>query len=163
MTYRKKIVFFWLAFVVVLVVALGAVQLTHRWHHIFPTEEVSEAFKRYVDDESVAVSFVKGYRVNDTLMVDVTLVEAKDTAAWERICGDFHITSINMLPEELRELFLEGNAFGYTTEEGEKGTERRITVNVYSRKNMTVCVFHELDEGGYDALLDVKMEELEEE
>ena len=62
-----------------------------------PYWQSSEVYKKYKDVEGIRASYVKDFRVNDTLTVGVTLLEANDTG-WERLMEDFRI------PDALREI-----------------------------------------------------------
>ena len=62
-----------------------------------PYWQSSEVYKKYKDVEGIRASYVKDFRVNDTLTVAVTLLEANDTG-WERLMEDFRI------PDALREI-----------------------------------------------------------
>ena len=53
-------------------------------------EECSAEFLRYKDVEGIDASFVKDFRVNDTLAVDVTTLQATDSVGWETLKKDFH-------------------------------------------------------------------------
>ena len=86
MTIRKNIVRFWILFLLVLALALGAITVAHHWHRIFPTGEVSEYYTRYAGREGMDVSYVKDYRVNDTIQLNVTLLEIHDSLLWEQVC-----------------------------------------------------------------------------
>ena len=59
----------------------------------------SEVYKRYKDVEGVRATYVKDYRVNDTLTIGVTLLEATDSAGWEVLQRDFEL--IPLPPEAL--------------------------------------------------------------
>ena len=87
----KNILKFWGVFFIILAVALGVITLIYRWHRIFPTHEVSEIYSRYAKEEGIDAAFVKDYRVNDTITVDVTLLEATDSAGWSMLKEDFGI------------------------------------------------------------------------
>ncbi|MBP5758209.1 MAG: hypothetical protein J6W45_02265 [Bacteroidales bacterium] len=160
MTSRKNIVKFWGIFCILLALALGAITLAHRWHRIFPSDEVSDIYLRYRDTDGLDVSYVKKYRVNDTVLVDVTLIETGDTVLWDCLCEDFHIPSISKLPEELRSKYLSDDTFGYRVEESSQRSEPRRDLIVYSRKNMSICVFHSLDNKQYDAIIDREIDKL---
>lgn len=171
MTSRKNIVKFWGIFCILLALALGVITLAHRWHRIFPSDEVSDIYLRYGNTDGLDVSYVKKYRVNDTVLVDVTLIETGDTVLWDCLCEDFHIPSISKLPEELRSKYLSDDTFGYRVEEssqrsevggriGSRRSEPRRDLIVYSRKNMSICVFHSLDNKQYDAIIDREIDKL---
>ena len=52
--------------------------------------ESSEVYKRYSRVEGVRATYVKDFRVNDTLTVGVTLLEATDSAGWVRLLQRFN-------------------------------------------------------------------------
>lgn len=102
---RKYILKFWCAFCLLLAVALGIITLIQRWSRIFPSHETSELYSRYENVDGVEASFVKDFRVNDTIAVDVTMLEATDSAGWKRLKEDFDIIEAEDLPPEEREIF----------------------------------------------------------
>ncbi len=57
-----------------------------------PLEECSEVYRRYCDMEGIRASYVKDYRVNDTLTVGVTLLEAEDSAVWNELVKVFNVS-----------------------------------------------------------------------
>ena len=64
-------------------------------------EECGPLYRQYAHAPGIEASFVKGFRVNDTLAVDATLLRAKDTAAWERLVEDFGLTeSVSVIPNK---------------------------------------------------------------
>ncbi len=54
-----------------------------------PYWQSSEVYKKYKDVEGIRASYVKDFRVNDTMTVAVTLLEATDSAGWERLMERF--------------------------------------------------------------------------
>ena len=56
-------------------------------------EECGPLYRQYAHAPGIEASFVKGFRVNDTLFLDVTLLQAKDSAGWERLLNDFHLVN----------------------------------------------------------------------
>ena len=77
----------------VLLLILGAV--TVFMPRIVPPSECSEMYKRYAADEDIEATFVKGYKINDTVTLDVTLLEARDSVGWMRLIADFIIDSVD--------------------------------------------------------------------
>lgn len=57
-------------------------------------EECGPLYRQYAHAPGIEASFVKGFRVNDTLAVDATLLRAKDTAAWERLAEGFRTKNL---------------------------------------------------------------------
>lgn len=60
-------------------------------------------YERYAEADNLTVAFVGGYRVNDSLRVDVTFLQAEDTAGWNLLKKDFSIIEIE-LPDEYKHL-----------------------------------------------------------
>lgn len=72
--------------------------LCRLWPRVIPEEKCSEVYKKYAHVEGVNAVFIKDKRVNDTMTVDVTLLEATDSIGWERLRTGF---KIQKLPKEL--------------------------------------------------------------
>lgn len=66
-----------------------------QWRYIFPSHEVSEIYTRYENTDGIDASFIKDFRVNDSVFIDVTLLEAKDSAGWEMLKRDFLVPELN--------------------------------------------------------------------
>ena len=62
----------------------------------------SEVYKRYSRVEGVRATYVKDFRVNDTLTVGVTLLEATDSAGWDTLKEDYGLV---VIPRELEEKY----------------------------------------------------------
>lgn len=162
MNIPKNIIRFWGFFCVILVVSLGAITVAHRWHRIFPSDEVSAIYSRYEHVEGIDVSFVKKFKVNDTVFVDATLIETKDTSLWNKVCLDLQIPSVEQIPEEFRSVFVSDKTFEYKAEKDSTlgGNTYLWNLMVFSRKNMTICFFHSMNEKQYDAILDKEIFEI---
>ena len=72
-----------------------------------PYEQCSEVYKRYAEVEGVRASFVKDFRLNDSVAVDVVLLEATDSAGWVRLQVDFDVP---IVPKEYEDIFFGENA-----------------------------------------------------
>ena len=77
-----------------------------RYPRTVPLEECSDVYKRYKDVEGVRATYVKDYRVNDTLTVGVTLLEATTDSGWAKLQEGF---GIPVIPKELEALLYEDN------------------------------------------------------
>ncbi|MBQ9587526.1 MAG: hypothetical protein IJR26_06690 [Bacteroidales bacterium] len=82
---------FWLIIAILALVEALVCYIAIQWKYIFPSNEVSEIYARYEKVEGIDVSFVKDYKVNDTVFVDVTLLEATDSVGWATLKKDFEI------------------------------------------------------------------------
>ena len=63
--------------------------------------ECSELYRRYADLPGIRASYVKNFHLNDTLTVDVTLLEATDSASWESLKERFLIPET---PPEIKQI-----------------------------------------------------------
>ena len=88
-TFNKKR--FWLIVAILAIVEAVILCLALQWKYIFPSREVSDLYTRYENVDGVDVSFIKDYKVNDTVFVDVTLLEATDSMGWATLKKDFEI------------------------------------------------------------------------
>ena len=80
---------------VLVVVAAIVVGLAVRYvPSVVPYWQCSEVYKRYSKVEGVCASYIKDYRINDTLTVGVTLLEATTDSGWAMLQRDFSITPI---------------------------------------------------------------------
>lgn len=86
---RKDILKFWLAVLMLLSIALFTITIVVHWHRIFPSADVNKLYIRYENVEGVNVSYVKKFKINDTVIVDVTILEATDSVAWATLKNDF--------------------------------------------------------------------------
>ena len=119
----------------------------------------SEVYKRYSRAEGVRATYVKDFRVNDTLTVGVTLLEATDSAGWERMIKKFNI------PQEL----IEENEIDIWTRKSLKNhpetaykksdadqqeveTKPVIEIVAISMKKHQICLFHTQNEKEQDAV-----------
>lgn len=159
--YRKRS---WLITIIVCLLILGGGGAVLLLPQVVPFDQCSDVYKRYAKMDGVDATFIKDYKVDDSVVVSATLLETEDTCMWEELCEDMHIPSITKIPEEFKDLFLSKNTFGYIVEKdssliAEKGMCFR-NLYVYSRKDMTICVFHSLTEEQYDAIIDKEIDDI---
>lgn len=154
----------WPITVLVCLLILGGGGLILGWPRTVPFSQCSDVYKRYAKMDGVDATFIKDYKVNDTVVVSATLLETSDTCMWEKMCEDMHIPSITKIPEEFKDMFFSEKTFGYIVEKDSSFVDRKDTylknLYVYSRKNMTICVFHSLTEEQYDAIIDKEIDDI---
>ena len=83
----KKLILPAIIFLAIVLVAL-AVRL---WPRTVPFDQCSDVYKRYAKMDGVDATFIKDYKVNDTVFVDVTLLEAIDSTGWDILKKDFKV------------------------------------------------------------------------
>ncbi|MBP5327849.1 MAG: hypothetical protein J6Y98_08065 [Bacteroidales bacterium] len=83
----KQLILPIIIFLAIVLVAL-AVRL---WPRTIPFDQCSDVYKRYAAVDGVVATFIKDYKVNDTVFVDVTLLEATDSVGWAILKKDFEV------------------------------------------------------------------------
>lgn len=117
-----------------------------------PYWRCSEVYKHYSKVEGIRAMFVKDFRVNDTLTVDVTLLEATDSAGWEYMLQQFDI------PPDVRRVYLQYNMNLFDWQSPRGHPEIRAVINgegqdaplseediescLLSFRDRKICVFH---------------------
>ena len=128
---------------VALLVELAAITLWKRWYWFFPTRAVSEVYARYVGTEGLNAVFFRDFKINDTVFVDVTLLEAETDSAWRTLQADFKIPEPDSaLLESLvdREHFVA--SFIAAKHIPDNQCSLGSGVLLFSYHQRTVCVFH---------------------
>ena len=85
---RRNII---LVVVLFLLTVVGGVLAVRYLSGVVPYWRCSEVYRRYAHVEGVEAAFVKGFPINDTLGVDVTLLRATDSAGWAYLTEAFNI------------------------------------------------------------------------
>ena len=98
--------------------------------------ETSEVYRRYAQRDDLKVGFVKDYRINDTLAVDVTTITANDSASWEALLREMNINEL--IIKKQRESLRKG-IYGVHTYYCMKGRpERRVSIKECDDYNLVV-------------------------
>lgn len=131
---------------------------------VVPFSQCSDVYKRYAKMDGVDATFIKDYKVNDTVFVDVTLLETKDTALWDSLCRDFGIALFSMYPKEYREIMSIEHSFGQRVIKDtivlENDSLYKENLIIFSHINMSMCIFHKINDSQYDAIVNEKHKEI---
>lgn len=154
MTYSKKIARFWARFGIILMIALGVITLVFRWHRIFPTDEVSELYTRYEHVEGLDVSYIKDFKVNDTVCVDVTMLEAKTDSAWALLKRDFEVAELTQEYQDMIDNGMDMVFIRLITKSAQEAAGHSYTYNALAISHLlhTLTVFHTMSEAELDAV-----------
>ena len=150
-----------------IVVVLLCVVLCRLWPRTVPPAECSEVYKRYSEVEGIRASYLKDYRVNDTLTVGVTLLEAETDSGWVYLVSKFNI------PLELVEMANGNPEIDIWTGQALKGRpevlcnvaeldekdarELELEIVTISMQMRAICVFHTRNIEEIDAVFDKKI------
>lgn len=86
-----------LAFLLIVVGAL----VVRFWPRTVLFDQCSDLYKHYSNVEGIDATFIKDFKVNDSVFVDVTMIEARTDSAWNVLQQDFNITTP---PQEIIEM-----------------------------------------------------------
>ena len=126
------------------------------WPHTLRDEECSLIYQRYADDPGVEASFVKGLQVSDSLVIDATLLRARDSAAWERLREDFEVS-----PRDKKTPF-SSKRNSITVRLAKKGETKQVTDTnllnndyiAFSGSEKCIAIYHITDSAQWHACLD---------
>ncbi len=77
---------FWILIVALCLVAAG---LSLWLPREAAARRVSDLYRRYEPNPHLSVAFIEGFKINDTLAVDVTTVTALDDEGWDTLRDDY--------------------------------------------------------------------------
>lgn len=129
---------------VCLLIVLGTLTVK-LWPRTVPFDQCSVAYQTYASQPGIRAAFIKDYRINDTVFVDVTLLEAKDSAVWDILKRDFEVP---VLPPDLQQFIDSGEDLVFT-KLIPKPTPYATSLDTYkddllaiSYRTRTLSVFH---------------------
>lgn len=132
----------WPITLLVCLLILGGGALILGWPRTVPFDQCSDLYKQYVAVEGINATYIKDYKVNDTVFVDVTLLEAIDSTGWDILKRDFEVAS---LPPELQQLVDNGEDLVFTKSIPKSEMDKSDFPNdllAISHMIHTVTVFH---------------------
>ena len=148
----KQLILPAIIFLAIVLVAL-AVRL---WPRTIPFDQCSDLYKQYVAVEGINATYIKDYKVNDTVFVDVTLLEAPDSM-WHTLMTDFNIPT----PDSDLQQFIDAGENLVVTKLVDKTHYSRpaapcssnCEIMAISYTTHSISVFHTVDAGERHAIL----------
>ncbi|MCR5588982.1 MAG: hypothetical protein K6F72_05150 [Bacteroidales bacterium] len=115
-------------------------------------QEEMPLYSQYSGRQDLNVAQVSGFKLNDTVKVDVVLLVADDSAAWQGLKEEFNIRADEGITSWMGDI----EQPGQRVKHGELPAWRAMAVH----DERTVAFYLIEDEGEYEALLDYQMEKL---
>lgn len=81
----------WIITVLVCLLIVGGGAGVLLWPRTVPLGQCSEVYKTYANNPGIKASFIKDFRINDSVTVDVTLLEAVDSNGWNTLVTDMNL------------------------------------------------------------------------
>ena len=70
-----------ITFVLLTTLGVGGVAV---WRYVLPWQQVGDLYRRYEHADGITASYIHNFPVNDTLLLDVTLLEATTDSAFRK-------------------------------------------------------------------------------
>jgi len=138
----KQIIFPSLLFLAIVVMALAV----RFWPRTIPFDQCGEVYKKYANSPGIKASYIKDFRINDTVSVDVTMLEATDTNGWNIMKEDFRLPVLDSVTQRKIDngkdlIFVRPVKKGscYVTADVDSP---ECDVKATSYLNHTICLFH---------------------
>jgi len=145
-----------------LLIVLGTLTVK-LWPRTVPFDQCSVAYQTYANQPNIRAAFIKDYRINDTVKVNVTLLEAKTDSAWTVLQTDFNVP---IIPEEYKHLINNYNSVDswLAPKDNYKSPMDTIAYRndaiVVSRQKQIVSIFHLRKETPIDDIFIHKLNEI---
>lgn len=146
----------WPITLLVCLLILGGGTLILGWPRTVPFDQCSDLYKQYVAVEGINATYIKDYKVNDTVFVDVTLLEATDSM-WHTLMKDFNIPT----PDSDLQQFIDAGENLVVTKLVDKThysnpaapSSSNCEIMAISYTTHSISVFHTVDAGERHAIL----------
>jgi hypothetical protein len=118
---------------------------------LLPVAAMSQGslYKQYAQRSDLKVGEVDGFKLNDSVRVDVVMLQAEDDAAWQRLCAEFDIrgtqTSVSWLASPTNPV------------QRVKWTGKPVLRVIASHKRHTIGIYRIDNELQYEALIDYQL------
>ena len=135
---------FWILVVALCLVAAG---LSLWLPREAAARRVSDLYRRYEPNPHLSVAFIEGFKVNDTLAVDVTTVTALDDEGWDTLRADFRIPELPPLFQQKIEDGKDMLSMRFVSKTDPSHTMDSVdmlnnNVIAISRLKRTICIFY---------------------
>ena len=117
-----------------------------------PEPDEGSLYHRYSDRKGLTVAEVDGFSLNDSVMVDVVILQAEDDEEWQRLCDEFDIRG-----EEGTLSWLGETDNPSIRTEWDNGTVMRV---IASHSRRTIGLYRIDNEVQYDALIDYQLNKI---
>jgi hypothetical protein len=137
---------------------IGGTLALRLWPRTVPPEDCSELYRLYADTPGVDATFIRGFQVNDTLSLDVTLLQATDSAGWETLITDFQVTRefINL---KFDNIISRWGKKGHADKQQDSIPENNDLILVANRMR-TISIFHITDKSQFKQIIRIHVKEL---
>ncbi len=128
-----------LVLIIIVPLLTGAV---YQHAHIVPWDECSELYRRYADCPGVEAAYIKDYRVNDTLTLCATVLEAQTDSAWSELYCAFSFIGTDPQDVNKKEIAKGNDVLQLLRKDNQCEFLDSTDIAVASKRDKYICVFH---------------------
>lgn len=151
----------WLITLFLLVVVPTAFAFVRTHPRTLKPEECSELYRRYADSPDIRATYVKNYRVNDTLTLNATLLEALTDTGWFEMCDCFNQSAIPI--SSTGKAAIENGFDVLSLIPGSYPKDSVMSPTdfaVFSYRDRYICAFHDCDSIEQEKIMDALYREI---
>ena len=123
------------------------------WPRTVPYEQCSDIYKKYAGTDGIEAAFVKDYKVNDTVLIDATVLEATTDSAWAVLQKDFNVPIIPELSDSCNAISVKIMTSN-STNKNTKWNNAASYIRVASHNKQQICIFHTNDSNQTKSITD---------
>lgn len=131
----------------------------HMWPRTLSPDQCSATYRHYAAVEGVSASFIKNKRIGGGDKVDITLLQATDSAAWTSLLRDLEMPDFDVEADE--DFFIHYLAAKEHPEQRVPFAPGLCDLVVLWPAERMVCIFHIATEAQYDRLLKHEFDNIE--
>lgn len=160
----------WIITLIVIPLVVGLVLVLKYWPRTLDDGECSALYRSYLGRTGIRSTFIKGKSLNDTLRIDLTLLQATTADGWAQLQKDFDIPEPDSTTAALLQ---EGNPdiiLSLLNDECGNGSDGLapsqdnaflpVDIAVASRALQCVSIFHACTREQFDIIVDNHIEQL---
>lgn len=148
-----------IALLILLTAALATVAFKY-WPRTVTDSQCSSYYRHYRHSDGIQATYIKGKRLNDTLRVDLTLLQATTPQGWQQLCRDFQLPAPD---SATRTLLQEGNPDIVLSILSPTPVNYPDTVHIAaaSRSLQCVSIFHTTSIQQFNTIVDNHIDQLQ--
>ena len=144
--------------VLIFIIVISGALLIRYHTFIVPFRQCSETYQHYAGQPGIEATFIKDFRINDSLSVCATLLEVQDSDTWYRLMHEFNIPIQELnsyLPTD--RITIKISPRGHPEISGVTDLNAPIDVITIDRLNLRIGMFHAANKNEEFVILDNRL------
>ena len=81
----------WITTLLLCIIAVAVTTVCVTCSRTVPLSQCSDIYRRYADNPDIGAAYIKDYKLNDSLILSATVLQAKNDSGWTTLRKDFNI------------------------------------------------------------------------